>query len=150
MKQEIPNPFPDDNCYFCGSDNHQGLKLKFYWDEERKEVSTEYLPEERFTGQGNILHGSIQMGLLDEIMGWASFVCTRKMGVTMDVSVKFLSPAYIPSNLIRVACRVVEHDESKVSMEATLTNKDGIVCATATGSYRVVSSERYRTLIQGK
>jgi len=36
---------------------------------EKKEASTEYLPAKHFTGQGNILHGAIQMGLLDEIMG---------------------------------------------------------------------------------
>jgi len=69
MKQEIPNPFSDDNCFFCGTNNDQGLKLTFYWDEVQEEVSTEYLPEHRFTGQGNILHGAVQIDLIDEIMG---------------------------------------------------------------------------------
>lgn len=150
MKQEIPNPFSDDNCFFCGANNDQGLKLTFYWDEERKEVSTEYLPEHRFTGQGNILHGAIQMGLIDEIMGWTNFVCTGKMGVTTDLNVKFLSPLYISGNLVRVTCRVIEQEGSRVSMEAILTNRDGVMCTTATGTWRVVSPDKYKALIHGK
>ena len=72
MKKEIQNPFPDNNCFYCGSDNNLGLKLEFFWDEDKQETYTEYLPSQYFTGQGNILHGAIQMGLLDEIMGLTS------------------------------------------------------------------------------
>ena len=78
MKVEIANPYPDNNCFFCGSDNSEGLKLKFYWDETKQEVYTEYLPAQYFIGQGKILHGGIQMGLLDEIMGWTCYVFTKK------------------------------------------------------------------------
>ncbi len=150
MEKEIPNPFWDDNCFFCGSNNQEGLKLKFYWDEERQEAFTEYTPERRFTGQGNILHGAIQMGLLDEIMGWVHFVLTGKMGVTTDLNVKFLGPLYIAGNLVRTTCRVVKHEGSTVSMEAALTNKDGVTCTTGTGTWRTISSERYGLLIHGK
>jgi len=69
MKKEIPSLFADNDCFFCGRDNQAGLKLNFYWDEERGEASTEYVPPRHFSGHGSILHGGIQMGLLDEIMG---------------------------------------------------------------------------------
>src|SRR5215471_2460071 len=95
MKTEITNPFPDSNCLFCGSDNHLGLKLRFFWDEDHKEVSTEYVPPKHFTGQGNILHGAIQAGLLDEIMGWTSVYLTGKKTVTSDLNIRFLKPTYI-------------------------------------------------------
>lgn len=150
MKKEIQNPFPDNNCFFCGSDNPNGLKLKFYWDEEKKETHTEYLPGEQFAGQGNILHGAIQMGLLDEIMGWASYAYTQEMAVTSDLNVKFLRPTYICGEKISVICRITSKDGPQVNMHATLSNNEGDVCTIATGTYHILPPNRYQDLIQGK
>ncbi len=148
IKKEIKNPFPNGNCFFCGSNNKFGLKLKFYWDEEKKEVYGEYLPARHFTGQGNILHGAIQMGLLDEIMGWASYVFTKKMAVTSDINVKFLKPAYIDGEKIRITCKVTSKEGPKIKMHAKLFNIKGDVCTEAKGSYHILSSEKHRDIIQ--
>ena len=149
MKEEIQNPFPDKNCFFCGSDNTLGLKLKFYWDQEKKETYTEYLPVQHFAGQGNILHGAIQMGLLDEIMGWTSYVFIQKMAVTSGLNVKFLHPTYICGEKINVRCRVTSHEGQKVNMQATILNIKGIVCTIATGTYHILPPDKYKDLIQG-
>ena len=117
MKKEIKNPFSDGNCFFCGINNKFGLKLKFYWDEEKKEASAEYLPAKHFTGQGNILHGAIQMGLLDEIMGWTSYTCTEKMAVTSGINIKFLKPTYINREKISITCQVISKKGPKIKMQ---------------------------------
>ena len=148
MKKKIKNPFPDGDCFFCGMNNKFGLKLKFYWDEEKKEASTEYLPAEHFTGQGNILHGAIQMGLLDEIMGWTSYVFTEKMAVTSDINIKFLKPTYINGEKISITCRVISKEDLKIKMHAKLLNIKGVVCTEAEGCYHILSSEKYKDLIQ--
>jgi len=44
MKKEIPNPYQDKRCFYCGSKNPEGLKLHFYRDDETEEVFTEYFP----------------------------------------------------------------------------------------------------------
>jgi uncharacterized protein (TIGR00369 family) len=150
MKKEIENPFPGNSCFFCGSDNSNGLKLKFCWDEEKKETYTEYLPAQHFAGQGKILHGAIQMGLLDEIMGWASYAYTQEMAVTSDLNVKFLRPAYICGEKISAVCRITSKQGPKVNMQATLSNHEGDVCTTATGTYHILRPNRYQDLIQGK
>lgn len=150
MKKEIKNPFPDNNCFFCGCDNTDGLKLKFYWDQEKKETYTEWLPAAHYAGQGNILHGAFQMGLLDEIMGWAIYACTQEMAVTSDFNVKFLQPTYISEKKVSVTCRVTAKEGPKVNMQATLTNSDGVVCTVATGVFRIISANKYNKLIQGK
>ena len=148
MKKKIKNPFPDGDCFFCGSNNKFGLKLKVYWDEEKKEASTEYLPAKHFTGQGNILHGAIQMGLLDEIMGWTSYVFTEKMAVTSDINIKFLKPTYINREKISITCQVISKEGLKIKMNAKLFNIKGVVCTEAEGCYRILSSEQYKDLIQ--
>jgi len=150
MKKEIQNPFSDNNCFFCGSANQSGLKLKFFWDKEKKETYTDYLPAQHFIGQGNILHGAIQMGLLDEIMGWNSYIVTQEMAVTSDLNIKFLHPTYICGEKINITCRVTSRQGSKLKMQATLSDIEGVVCTIATGVYQILSPDKYKNLIQGK
>ncbi len=150
MKKVIPDPFNNNRCFFCGPKNEAGLKLKFFWDEEKQEASTDYLPVVHFAGQGTILHGGIQMGLLDEIMGWTSYVFTKKMAVTSGLDVKFLHPAYMDGNKLSVTCRVDFMEGPKVTMTAALFNREGIACTTASGTYHVLSPDKYDALIQGR
>lgn len=149
MKKEIANPFPFKACFLCGRENPHGLHLRFHLDDESGEVFTEYVPEERFAGQGDILHGALQMGLLDEAMGWASFAHTGIMGVTTGIDVRFLRPVYISAGAVRVGCRVLERDGRDVRLEGELVGADGTVCTTATGVYRLLSPERHAALIRG-
>ena len=150
MKEEIHNPYPDNNCFFCGDENTAGLKLKFYWDKEKQETYTEYLPVQHFAGQGNILHGAIQMGLLDEIMGWTSYAFTQQMAVTSNLNIKFLRPTYICGKKINVTCRVTSKEGSKVNMHATLSNNEGVIFTTATGTFYILHPDKYKDLIAGK
>jgi len=150
VKEEIQNPYLDNNCFFCGSKNNEGLKLKFYWDKEKEEAYTEYLPAQHFVGQGDILHGAIQMGLLDEIMGWTSYIFTQEMAVTSNLSIDFLHPTYINGKKLNVTCRVTSMEGSKIHMQAILTNSEGNVCSKATGTYHLLHSDKYQDLIQCK
>jgi acyl-coenzyme A thioesterase PaaI-like protein len=149
MKQKIQNPFPDNNCFFCGSENAEGLKLTFDWDEDRKEAYSEYVPAEHFAGAGNILHGGIQTGILDEIMGWTSYAFTHEMAVTSGLALKFLKPVYICGEKIDVRCRVISKEGPEVNMEAILSNSEGDICTTATGTFHILPSDKYKDLIQG-
>ena len=150
MKKEIENPFSDNNCFFCGSNNQFGLKLNFFWDQEKKETYAEYLPALHFIGQGNILHGAIQMGLLDEIMGWNSYIVTQEMAVTSDLNIKFLHPTYICGEKLIIRCKVTSREGSKLNMQASLSNSENIVCTIATGTYHILPQDKYKNLIQGE
>ena len=150
MKEEIQNPYPNNNCFFCGSENTKGLNLKFYWDKETKESSTEYLPAQHFVGQGDILHGAIQMGLLDEIMGWTSYIFTKEMAVTTELDIKFLRPTYICGEKISVTCRVITMEGPRVNMIANLSNSHGEECTAATGTFHILPPNKYDDLIHSK
>ena len=88
------------------------------------------------------------MGLLDEIMGWTSYTFTEKMAVTSDINVKFLKPTYIDGEKINITCRVTSREGPKIKMHAKLFNVHGSVCTEAVGSYHILSSEKYREIIQ--
>lgn len=146
MRKKIQNPYPDKNCFFCGSDNSAGLKLEFYWDDEIEEMTAEYFPAHHFAGQGSILHGGIQMGLLDEIMGWNSFICTREMAVTSNLNINFIKPVYLGTK-IAISCKITSREGSKVHMYATLANIEGELCTAATGVFSILSQDKYNSLI---
>jgi len=148
MKKAIPHPNIDSHCFYCGSENPEGLQLHFYWDDETKEVFTEYLPSNRFVGQGNILHGGIQMGLLDEIMGWASHYHTGEMAVTISFHVSFIKPLYIGQRVTAI-CRMLSRKGSKVHLEAELKDQKGVVCSVAKGTFHILSGNGYNTLVHG-
>jgi acyl-coenzyme A thioesterase PaaI-like protein len=90
------------------------------------------------------------MGLLDEIMGWNSYVFTQEMAVTSDLNIKFLHPTYIRGEKINITCRVTSQEDSKLNMQATLSNIEGVVCTIATGNYHILAQDKYKNLIQGK
>ena len=149
MKKEIANLYPDQECLFCGEKNPVGLKLKFYLDEETEEVSTEYLPSKPFGGLGNILHGGIQTGLFDEIMGWTAHSLTGEMGVTSELGVKFLKPIYLGKR-IKVYSRLISRSGPQVHLEARIETPDGTVCSVATGTYYLLPQARFQELIHGQ
>jgi acyl-coenzyme A thioesterase PaaI-like protein len=149
VKREIANLYPDQDCLFCGERNPIGLRLKFYLDEETGEVSTEYLPSRPFVGLGNILHGGIQSGLFDEIMGWTAHHLTGEMGVTSDLRIRFLKPVYLGKR-IRVYCRLTSRNGPKVRLDARIEIPDGPVCSVATGTYYLLPQIKFQKLIHGQ
>jgi len=148
MKKEIPNFYPGQECFFCGQKNRAGLGLKFFIDEETGEVSTEYLASPPFAGLGNILHGGIQAGLFDEIMGWTAHYFTRQMGVTSEINAQFLKPVYLGKRL-SVFCRVAARLDRTVRLEARIESSEGEVLARASGAYRLLPKKKFESLVKG-
>jgi acyl-coenzyme A thioesterase PaaI-like protein len=145
MKKEIPSPYADQQCFFCGEKNPSGLRLKFYLDEKEGVVSTEYTASEPFRGLGDILHGGIQCGLFDEIMGWTSHILTGQIGVTSDLAIKFLRPVFLGTR-VAVFCRIAGREGPKVLLDARIEAPEGVVCTTATGKYHLLPKERFDEL----
>ncbi|MEZ5126526.1 MAG: PaaI family thioesterase [Thermoleophilia bacterium] len=143
----IPNPFRTADCFCCGPDNPDSLNLVFHWNEERREVSTRYVPTRRFAGQGDILHGALQMGLLDETMGWTAVHVSGSMAVTVQLTTTFHSPAYIRGTPLMVTSRVRDVDGRSICLEAEITDSDGVLCTTGEATFRLLSDERFDKIV---
>ena len=148
MIKEIDNPFPGGVCFFCGRDNKDGLHLRFFRNDESGEVYCDYLPEMRFAGQGTILHGGIQAGIMDEIMGWTGYAETKSLAVTTKLELKYHSPVYITEKPVRISCRIASDEGKKMHLEATITDADGTLCTSATGSFHKISPEKYDAIVR--
>jgi len=100
-----------------------------------------------YAGFGNILHGGIQSGLFDEIMGWATHHLTRQMGVTTALQVQFLKPVYVEQK-IEVRCRIEYRDGDKIHLAAEINNQRGETCTKATGTYALVDLDKFEKLVE--
>jgi acyl-coenzyme A thioesterase PaaI-like protein len=148
MKKEIPNLFPDQDCFFCGVNNPVGLKLRFFLNEETKEVSTEYVGTKIFLGLGNVLHGGIQSGIIDEIMGWTTHFLTKQMGVAIKLNLNFIKPIYLEKKIM-VFCYIRSIENSNVQLEARIEYEEGYVCTRAEGIYHLLPDDKFNKLIYG-
>ena len=140
----LPNQYRNGQCFFCGPANPVGLKLSFYeTDTQPKELVCKWSPSRVFTGFGKILHGGIQSGLFDEIMGWTTLHLTERVGVTSSLNVEFLSPLYVEQE-IEIRCRIDSQEGSRVNLTAEISNSDGRLCSRATGTYILMDPEKFR------
>ena len=147
--REIPNPFSDGACFFCGALNASGLKLAFFLDEETGEAFADYTAEARFCGQKDLLHGGMQMGLLDEAMWWAGYAATGETrAVTVNARFRFLRPVYV-GDAIRISCRMTSRDDRDIHLRGRILNPEGKVCTAVTGTYRVLDQTQYDRLVTG-
>ena len=72
----------------------------------------------------------------------------KKMAVTSDINVKFLKPTYINGEKISITCQVTSKEGPKIKMHAKFFNITGAICTEAVGNYHILSSEKYRNIIQ--
>jgi len=146
----LSNPYQTGGCFFCGSSNSQGLKLTFQETEtEPNEVVCQWVPPSVYTGFGKILHGGIQSGIFDEIMGWATLHFTKEVGVTASLAVEFLKPLYVEQQ-IETRCRIQSRDRARVNLTAEIRNSLGEICTKATGTYIIMDRERFNVAVGEK
>lgn len=146
---EVPlqSPYSQDGCFFCGKANPHGAQLEFSLaGNGEREVLCRWVPDRRFLGLGRVLHGGIQGGMFDEIMGWSAHHFSGNPGVTVELEVRYLAPLYI-GNPLEMRCRVLEMDQRRVRMEAWISDHEGKVCARAQGSYAPMEEKKFFALV---
>lgn len=133
-------------CFLCGRDNPIGPGLEFFLDPaDPPQIVTRWTPGPEYSGQGTILHGGFQAGLLDEIMGWAAHHLAGRPGVTQTISVDFLCPVHVGRPL-EARGRMLSREGPKVHLEAELVDRSGNVCARARGTYHLLDEDRFLRL----
>ena len=148
--RQLASVYGAGECFFCGPNNPIGLKLTFFETEtEPKELVCRWTPTRVFKGLGKVLHGGIQGGLFDEIMGWTAHSLTGEMGVTSELNVKLLKPVYL-GRRIKVFCRLISRNGPRVHLDAKIEILDGTVCSEATGTYYLLPQDKFNKLIYGK
>lgn len=120
------------NCFVCGKDNPQGLKVKLSEDKQR--VCAEFTGLKFHEGPGGFLHGGIIAALLDEVT--TGLINSKVKGVvfTAHLEVRFRRPAPINSKLIAEAS-ILKEDRRIHYVQASLKDKEGNLFAEAVAKF---------------
>ena len=119
----------DKWCFVCGKENPHGIKLDYKI--EGRTFKAFFVPEKRFQGFTNIVHGGIVATLLDEAMVNLAF----KLGldaVSANLNVNLRKPTIVGEKYYLFG-EIVEEQEKKVKARAEMKKEDGTLVAEATG-----------------
>jgi uncharacterized protein (TIGR00369 family) len=121
------------NCFVCGENNPNGLRLSFEIDNERKTLKTTFVASPIFQGWDGIVHGGIVSTLLDEAMAKLVY----ELGfhaVTASLEIKFKNPAPILTPLI-IYGEITEVNRRLIRAKARVVKQDGTVLATGASTF---------------
>ena len=115
------------NCFVCGVNNPNGLRLRFEIDREKQTLRTTFLAGPTFQGWDGIVHGGIICTLLDEAMAKLVYELGYP-AVTASLEVKFKKPAPILETLF-VYGEITEVSKRLVKARARVSKEDGTLLA---------------------
>jgi len=121
-------------CFGCGKENPHSLKLNFH--EEGDGVKADFVPSECHQSWPGFVHGGVMMAVLDEAIGWASFI-KNIYCVTAKIEVRLRTMGKIGEHLI-VTARIDRQSKRTLDMSAEIKRPDGTIVAEASSVQFIV------------
>ncbi|MGQ9646040.1 MAG: PaaI family thioesterase [Thermodesulfobacteriota bacterium] len=121
------------NCFVCGENNPNGLKLSFEINKERRTLKTTFVASPTFQGWDGIVHGGIVSTLLDEAMAKLVYELGYQ-AITASLEIRFKKPAPILVPL-RVEGEVTEVGKRLIKASARITQEDGTILAVGISTF---------------
>jgi uncharacterized protein (TIGR00369 family) len=131
---------PKNHCFACGKDNPQGMRLKFYLDEETRLATCRFKLSRRYQGPPGHAHGGIIATILDEAMGKVNRL-HNVLALTRNMQVDYLKPVPL-RKLLTVTGREQSVNGREHINVAEITNEDGQVLARSIGTFLAIDPSR--------
>ena len=129
-----------NHCFGCGTNNPEGMRLRFVYDEERKCFVCRFRLSRRFTGPPGHCHGGIIATILDEAMGKVNKL-RHVIALTSEITVNYLKPVPLRQAL-RVESREVKVKGRKHINMAEILNEKGEVLARSKGLFIAIDPQK--------
>ena len=123
----------NQNCFVCGENNPNGLRLSFEINQEKQTLKTTFVASPTFQGWDGIVHGGIISTLLDEVMAKLVYELGYQ-AVTASLEIKFKKPAPIFEPLL-VYGEITEVSKRLIRAKAHVAKEDGSVLATGVSTF---------------
>ena len=131
---DTPNiKVPHNECFGCGKDNPDGMRLEFYFDETKHQAICEVTLAQRYQGPPGHAHGGIVATILDEAMGKVNKL-RHVIALTKKMDVEYLKPVPLNKPLTIVGFEK-SVDGRKHLNGAEIRNADGEVLAKSEGLF---------------
>src|SRR5579885_2251241 len=129
-----------NNCFACGKNNPDGMRLKFTYDEERDRFVCRFRLGKRYTGPPGHAHGGIIATILDEAMGKVNKL-RHVVALTSTITVDYLKP--VPLNKpLRVESREVRVRGRYHTNAAEILNQKNEVLARSKGLFIAIDPHK--------
>lgn len=125
------------DCFGCAPHNTIGLKLQF-WYTEKGCVSYHSIPKD-YCGFKGLVHGGIIATLLDEVAAWTIITHLFRVGITVQITVKYLKPIPTEEDLT-IEAEIIEHIGENVVVLARILSKKELVLAEAESKWLIPSN----------
>jgi uncharacterized protein (TIGR00369 family) len=129
-----------NHCFGCGTNNPDGMRLRFTYDEERNCFVCRFRLGKRYTGPPGHCHGGIIATILDEAMGKVNKL-RHVIALTKEIKVEYRKPVPLYQPL-RVESREVRVSGRKHTNMAEILNEKGEVLASSEGLFIAVDPQR--------
>ncbi len=129
-----------NNCFVCGQNNPDGMRLKFALDEKRQMFVCRFKLGKRYTGPPGHCHGGVIACILDDAMGKVNKL-HQVVALTREMTVEYLKPVPLGKSL-RVEGREVEVRGRKHINTAEILNEKDEVLARSRGIFIAIDPEK--------
>jgi uncharacterized protein (TIGR00369 family) len=129
-----------NNCFVCGMNNPDGMRLKFELDEERQTFVCKFRLSKRYTGPPGHCHGGIIASILDDAMGKVNKL-HHVVALTKEMTVEYLKPVPLRQAL-HVEGREVSVNGRVHVNAAEILNERNEVLARSKGTFIAIDPEK--------
>ena len=129
-----------NNCFVCGMNNPDGMRLKFILDEERQTFICRFRLGKRYTGPPGHCHGGVIACILDDAMGKVNKL-HHVVALTREMTVEYLKPVPLHKPL-RVEGREIEKRGRTHINTAEILNEKDEVLARSRGIFIAIDPEK--------
>ena len=129
--KEVPNHW-GGKCFGCSRTNTHSLGLHFWLSNQG--CYTRCAIPDFLCGIDGLVHGGIIAFLLDEVAQWTMISRIGKMGVTREITVRYLKP--VPTNTeIIVEGKIANQKGKNVILNSTICSNDNALLAESESSF---------------
>lgn len=132
--------YDNNKCFVCGSNNAQGMKLKFHFNEKSSQVESEVIFPAYFQGWAGVVHGGIISTVLDEIMA-KTIEHKNNNCVTAEITIKFKQPARTETRYILIG-KLEELKRNIAFCAGQLLDKEKNIIATAKAKLFIIKKNK--------
>ncbi len=127
----------ESNCFVCEARNDDGLRIPFFHDQDAQTVVAEFELSDTYSGAPTLVHGGVQLAILDEAMAWATIAIVHQWALTSRSNAEFLAPVAVGSSHT-VEASISSVDGDRIDTVAQIIDAHGTVCTRATASFLAI------------
>jgi uncharacterized protein (TIGR00369 family) len=129
-----------NNCFVCGQNNREGMRLKFILDEARQIFVCRFRLSKRYTGPPGHCHGGVIACILDDAMGKVNKL-HHVVALTKEMTVEYLKPVPLHKPLRVEGREVSVHGRQHIN-SAEILNEKNQVLARSRGTFVAIDPEK--------